>query len=1397
MEVLKVSVALIALAAAALLLLFSSGCVSEKEFTAQRLECVELASQAYAVVPHCDSQEECFEALDKNMFGFPEESLDYSVRQELFEFKNRVARSWLYYNRALDRVNEIRSACMDGKKLEELPRLSNELNNFLLMAFEEADKADMKSVSILALESSMLERDEVQKMREEQLFDVFIKIGNNLGLRSSPESAGQSGGYYARLLLKIGEFNRLAEAKGLEPIALQQYGAEDFSFSFAGILGKEFVQEYGKKYFFVPFLGSAFASFVSFLSGSSNLGQSLELLRNSPSFEFLGIYSGLLGEKDSVLAEFSYLLKEDCISRRFVELESEGLEKKIGADIAAAREKIERIPFDEFSFIDENFYFSLYSLLMEEAPFSYREFDFESVREGWQESGKTLESIEYDFHSVVSGWCLQSISLGERATRLKSASFALEELNESLDYIEGGLLDGIVEKCSERIPLLESEAEKTLKSGNGQALLYAGAILGERIEGFKKAGTVQEKIHYCYESLKGLEELEKAQADSDAAEKEMKSSIGSCLDALDFYRPFLKDCDRGLYESIAEFNESLDLGSFDAEAASACNSLLSLAEQALREKFEAESVEVCFANSKELLEKIRLVFSKAPVLEGSLSLAPLEKEALDLGAFFKGKKINLLVSADKMQSVKWRACELEKKGSEGIEKLLSEYLSETAVVRSVPVSGAAVGVEFEDRKIIEFSNPFFSWGKALAVSIPFKHDFDGIKNKSGNVSGFSVKDSIATVQFSFLPEGTSLIEVFSSGLVSFSSEDRLLQLNSESAEIEAKVVFDSKNAVFGIRAEIPLKSGDLAVSGLRAFLDGKGLPVSYSNGNAVLFFEKLEPKSELFVYYALLEPLSVEKILLESDKIDENLSEEVFSVKVSSRLPFKAKDVPILLPFTVSEENLESIALFDSGGTKQKTEFLPGALKFSVDSLEPLQSKSFTLKVRILDESAFASSLLEQAKAKLEAMLQSGNESVRSEAESLLAEIGKTGSLEFRENIARASGLFDSASALEKRAALESGLDSEMQALEKEIQQKSAFLETELLNARSAGFTDLSKEIESFMAEQGKVLGEAEKLKQSDKSKALALLNKVAIAFRGFSPAGASGMLEGEAEKAFNEINTVLLEWAGAGLAQSKISGLKEKANALFEEFKLSGNNAGFEERNAKVQALKETSADLNALFEKELGIEAGKIVEKINAFFEKNSMAKSGLETLKKELESVPSEELVKAKIILPFKADEIDSLIGELQGEESKYKKQFQDLLGLAGKGRNKEMVEKAKGIDFDSLVAHSSEREQVVSAMAESLKSGALASLAEAKNNFGSLDSTGLSALEESVNEARKNNYLKSLLLSRTALASLKQSEGLDFSVLLFPAFVALVILFARAYKKSRRQEKPFYRKIPRQY
>ncbi len=1365
---------------AAVALLFGAGCVSEKEFEKARFECVELSSGAFADVPECDSPEKCFEELEARAFGFSDEILSFDVRQELYYYKNYAARSWFYFNMARDRAKEIQGVCVKGAGFEKLPTLVNELNNYLTNAFDEADKANKQSIVVLAMESAELEQDQVSMIREEALFDVHVKIHNNLN-SATGENKGSS--FYANYLKKVREFNELSEKKGFAPLIVESFGFEDLVFSATKKYSKEIVSVFVEKNFLLPFMADSLGSFASFMSGRDSLSESLESLKNSPAFEFMALYSDLLGEHESVLSGFSGLIKEDCVSRGFLEMENSKLEKAAEEKILESKNRLARIPFEEFAFIDSNSFIGL-NAFSAESGFSYREFGFESVKEAWLESPGLIESLEFELHELRSMQFLESISIGKKTNRLKELNHELDSLIGSLEFVETELLKGFVLGC---------EKELTGRKAGLQGEI--GSDLKMRIEkeidSFNKSELLAEKIRSCNKAIELFNALTAEKEGLESKEKTAWNEIGGCIDRLDLFLPALIETNPELAKTVKLFKEEIDSGSFTDETAETCGLLESAVESSLRKSIEAEKIEQNFAEGKKLIEGIKFILGKAPSLSSTVAES-LEKEEWELSVFFENGKLVLKKAIENIQSIEWRCRELENKGKAETSLLLSSYLSENYFLKAIPVENAVAGAEFKALQIIDFSNPFYPWNRPMAVSIPFLGEFGAVEAKSSNVVSVKQEKKKLEFEFSSLPEGKSFAEFYSVAFISFTVESKIAESSLLKAELEKTIEFKTAEKISKLSVFAPLGLENTNYCNLRVFFNSQRIEAGIEGDFIVLTPENVQNKDKAFVYLTVLEPFKFEKTIIERKEIDKNQFEEHVLLKVKNNLDYKITAVKLAVPFELNSKFIELIELFDELGARKAVQANSAGLVIETNGFTPKQEKTWILKYRIRNESAYFEGKKEELKSRLGVLSTSASRNISSRALELLGRAAGIGPLEFRENQELLESLFSELQSLGLAQEKENLLNEEIEFIESNISGKLEELEQELKLIDGVQAAEARALIEMV---KEKII-EAQKLKKENQSKALNLLygaqtelNKILIPdYVNFTREKSTQLL--------GKISVVEERLKSAGLKSKEIELNSVKAREMFLELEeLAGKNE-FLEAEKKLGELGELEENTRKEFEKMLELNSGLLTKKINRLMELEASIKSKLENLKSEFASVAEEELIETKTTLPFKKQAVEELEIEFNPVSSQYSGKLAGLLQKVSEGSTEEALGNAGELDLDSALEKLELIEERAVSLQQNLKASAMESLANAKEKLKELDGEGIQNLEEAVSEANKNNYLKSLVLSRAALAAAKPQE-FDSTLLLYPVFVALAILSVRTLRKKKETQKPLLRRIPRRY
>ncbi len=309
------------------LLLPLSGCVEMSP--EERLLCLELTSYSQTEVPRCTSQEECFSFVESDLnlgIGL----LDGEAQASLHDYKNRIARSWLYYNRAMENLHEIHGICGSASNYSALPREANELNKNLVEAFSEIDLAFRDSVSVMALESSALAEHDINLVKEEPLFQDYAEMMHNLNELSQNSYEKNSSSYTSTHFRNLAEFNSLFLGYGFRPLSLNEFSFLQFARGKAKALEKHVPKEH----FYIPLIAKTIVGAAGYLADAASLENSAEALKHFPSFEMLNSYNRFIGVKSSSAKIFSGLMGRAASNLGAIEARNAEIEAEIANEIA-------------------------------------------------------------------------------------------------------------------------------------------------------------------------------------------------------------------------------------------------------------------------------------------------------------------------------------------------------------------------------------------------------------------------------------------------------------------------------------------------------------------------------------------------------------------------------------------------------------------------------------------------------------------------------------------------------------------------------------------------------------------------------------------------------------------------------------------------------------------------------------------------------------------------------------------------------------------------------------------------------------------------------------------------------------------------------------------------------
>src|SRR3989344_1406246 len=258
------------LAALLLISILMLGCIGDKELSQARLLCLDLASYSESEVPFCTTQEKCFEEVQVN-FAIEKEGLPEIVKEKLSELENHLARSWLYYNRAIVNIKYIYASCYKSD-FSAVEQQANEFSHNAVAAFDESDKAHQIAFAILALERADLESQDINLIKEEDLYNDYSVISENM-VALSGKGEGTS---FTSAYLRAAENLHAAVSKFSFS---EKHVAEFTVFDFISNVDGKILKNLPNKPLYLPIVSASMQDLVSYLSSAFSAEQAISVLQ--------------------------------------------------------------------------------------------------------------------------------------------------------------------------------------------------------------------------------------------------------------------------------------------------------------------------------------------------------------------------------------------------------------------------------------------------------------------------------------------------------------------------------------------------------------------------------------------------------------------------------------------------------------------------------------------------------------------------------------------------------------------------------------------------------------------------------------------------------------------------------------------------------------------------------------------------------------------------------------------------------------------------------------------------------------------------------------------------------------------------------------------------------------
>jgi hypothetical protein len=279
-----------------LFLVFLFGCL---EPTRNELNfCFSLASKSYANIPYCLSEDACYKEAS-NLFE--SDHLTYTQQGKLYTLKNYLARSWYFFNLGKLESNKISEYCKN-EEINNLPGSVAQARFYFDSAFANLDLAMKESFEIISQENSILKKEEVELLKEEEIYSVFVETQQILSELSEGET--NSGTYVSYYFSRVKEFERATKNRDFPEIVEKK----PFWLSIYEFVGAKVIDNSNKKIVNIPFLGEIFQNSINQIQMRLDYENSVAGLMDFPIHELMKLYSDTAGSKDSTINRFSKLI---------------------------------------------------------------------------------------------------------------------------------------------------------------------------------------------------------------------------------------------------------------------------------------------------------------------------------------------------------------------------------------------------------------------------------------------------------------------------------------------------------------------------------------------------------------------------------------------------------------------------------------------------------------------------------------------------------------------------------------------------------------------------------------------------------------------------------------------------------------------------------------------------------------------------------------------------------------------------------------------------------------------------------------------------------------------------------------------------------------------------------
>lgn len=1359
------------------LLLLTSGCVNDNKLKELRFACLRLSTYSAQDIPACDNPESCYGQVEKN-FSFWEDEVSYPTSGNLHEYKNHLARSWLFYNKARESISRLNEIC--GKENLDASAAKNAFDDFregIVNAFREIEMADNKSFDTISSMKNTLDDEGIMLMKEEPLFNDYLVLAGNEAVLRGQQSSG--GAYAERFFSESERMDELSKELGFDERILsddlrtQTYSAMKLAIPFSPETSKY----------------KAMAVFADLLFSLLEKGSKVENLniamKESSAFEFFNVYNGFAGTINSLPREFESIIKSNALHRKELNERISMLDKEITENLSSAETLLTALENKEYERIDSNFLTNLYSITESENTITTNGNGFDDIVLAKENAKMEIFSLRSKHSKAMENLQLGNEQLGKTASSLKDLYAKSVSLKSNLEYLSAEIISNIDSVCEERLRFMRGKISDD-KSDSGE-ILSLKAALEYRIEYFLAKTDVPKRLALCSEGVELYQNYSSANANLEEYILSQKTRLNECLSLLGRFFTENRDYEGNLAMRSAKQRFML-----------------------LKEMAESEEQDYTYLSGtcEEIKGDIIAESRESPELKGIMenhakagSLAEMlgkikDNKAKDLLAEFEEQKRKLenpegiLLAGESLAEIEKSSQELCRRMLEEAGVEFTEYLADSARLQIMSSAIPRINKEQESRLKLTIENRLATWASPLKIELKqiLSSAGDSAKivyqDKQVSKAAFTGKD--IKIELDSVPLGSfSIVFDLNSIPAASTSERKIMHASSEKIVFEETIAIKANYETERLSGEIDTSNLSIEPSGIAVYAHGVKTGFSLDSNRILFTIEKPREKDILLAYYSAANPIDVSMELKNSQE-DGNFAHYTYKARVKNRLGIMIDDAEIILPFAKVAGETAAIRIVDEYSREVKAKEISGEnISFGINGLSPKETRDFTIDISTNNYSSYWKKQIEKTVYSL-LLAAENKEGAMKLSASLKEFLSKdlTG-----KNISELTSLLSDAGRLiakEESSQKSSAeyLDSK-KSLDAKIAQLAGMSEFLKGNKFDKEYFEAQKALKSARDFSAKAVESASKEKYSE-----------AIGFVHNALA-----VIADNEKALKSAGDFLLEkWtiAKKNLSEKKklLSGADSKEALDFEKHSLeldeNFNNSladgNFNEAAKAVNAMDELAREADSLAEKQVKEKCAKLKEALLKAGQDNLKAEGILFSLEGNMNALPNGSFEKMSYIPPFTEDDITGYRAKISAERRK----ISTLQSSWEKKENCAGVNAKEENEIVSLQGETAKTRETVEKKLSSLERDAktIYSTAEAKQKNSGENPEAESLLSQAENAKAAGEFTKSIAYSKAAIEKLSfngAGTGL-VSAGNFPyaALILIPIIAATAYFKYLRKE-----------